>query len=80
MAGEAASLWTKVHIRIGEALARLIGLYEVTAVSEAAVTILVDGAPRDVLALRGADIRPEDMALVVFIGRDGYALGAVGGA
>ena len=80
MAGEAASLWTKVHARIGDALARLIGLYPVTAVDGSIVTIDIDGSPREVTALRGADIRPDDIALVVFIGRDGIAVNAVGGA
>lgn len=80
MAGEAASLWTKVHERISTALERLMGLYAVTAVDGEIVTIDIDGASREVTALRGADIRPDDIALVVFIGRDGIAVNAVGGA
>lgn len=80
MAGEAASLWTKVHERINAALSSLIGLYPVTAVEGSAVTIDINGASREVTALRGADIRPDDIALVVFIGREGIAVNAVGGA
>ena len=80
MAGEAASLWTKVHERIGSAIDNVRGLYLVTAVDGAVVTIDVDGSPREVTALRGADIRPGDVALVMFVGRDGYVINAVGGA
>jgi hypothetical protein len=79
MAGEAASLWTKVHQRINDALRALVGLYDVTEVDETGVTIDLDGSPRVVFAPRGADIRPGDQVLVIFIDRDGYAIHAFGG-